>query len=176
MEENDFFGSPWGHGPMFGRRWDKMQMFQARRGDMRGIILRALTERPMHGYEIIRSLEEASHGMWRPSPGSIYPTLQLLEEEDLVTAEEVQGKKVYSLTKAGKQEAEKAEAHTPWDKAGNFEGKKQLRSLIGETMHAMRAVLRYGDDESHKRLMSLLETTRDSMVELAAHAKNQEKK
>src|SRR5262249_20971014 len=101
VEEDTFYGHH-GNGGFFGGHWGRMQMLQARRGDMRGIILKALLERPMHGYEIIRSLEEASGGMWRPSPGSVYPMLQLLEEEELVTGRDENGKKVYALTETGK--------------------------------------------------------------------------
>ncbi len=59
----------------------------ARRGDVRAAVLALLAERPMHGYEMIQELESRTDGMWRPSPGSIYPTLQLLEDEGLVSAE-----------------------------------------------------------------------------------------
>jgi DNA-binding PadR family transcriptional regulator len=99
-------GGPWG-------RW--FGGMQARRGDMRPIVLQMLTEKPMHGYEIIRALEDKSHGFWRPSPGSIYPTLQLLEEEDLVTSQETQGKKVYTLTPKGREEAGRQDVKAPWD-------------------------------------------------------------
>src|SRR4051794_38709203 len=76
-----------------------------RRGDVRSAILALLDDRPMHGYEIIQELEERTGGRWTPSAGSIYPTLQLLEDEGLVTSEEVEGRKVYSLTDAGKEAA-----------------------------------------------------------------------
>src|SRR5919106_4340668 len=87
-------GPWWGHG---GHR--------ARRGDVRTAILALLEERPMHGYEMIQQLEERSGGRWRPSAGSIYPTLQLLEDEGLVSGEEVDGKRVFSLTEAGTKAA-----------------------------------------------------------------------
>src|SRR5450756_1075129 len=74
----------------------------ARRGDVRSAILRLLSEQPMHGYQIIGELSARSGGAWSPSAGSIYPTLQMLADEDLITAEETAGKKVYSLTDAGK--------------------------------------------------------------------------
>ena len=59
------------------------------RGDIRTAILVALTEEPMHGYQIIQSIEKSTRGAWKPSPGSIYPTLQLLADEGLVTSEQV---------------------------------------------------------------------------------------
>src|SRR5262249_36540539 len=78
---------------------------RVRRGDVRSAILALLDDRPMHGYEMITELEERTGGRWRPSAGSIYPTLQLLEDEGLVSAEEVEGRRVYSLTEAGQKAA-----------------------------------------------------------------------
>ena len=65
---------------------------RARRGDVRAAVLALLGERPMHGYEMIQELEERTGGVWRPSAGSIYPTLQLLEDEGLIKGEESEGK------------------------------------------------------------------------------------
>src|SRR3954465_5608484 len=77
---------------------------RVRRGDVRSAILALLDDRRMHGYERIQELEERTGGRWKPSAGSIYPTLQLLEDEGLVTPEEVDGRKVYSLTDSGEKE------------------------------------------------------------------------
>src|SRR5919106_4066578 len=89
---------------------------RARRGDVRSAILTLLGEKPMHGYEMIQELEQRSGGRWRPSAGSIYPTLQLLEDEDLVRAEEVDGKRVFDLTEAGRARiAERSESAPPWE-------------------------------------------------------------
>src|SRR4051812_49795903 len=76
---------------------------RVRRGDVRSAILALLDDRPMHGYEMIQELEERTGGRWTPSAGSIYPTLQLLEDEGLVTAEEGDGKRGFSLTDSGKE-------------------------------------------------------------------------
>src|ERR1700712_3526997 len=75
------------------------------RGDIRTAILVSLTEEPMHGYQIIQSIEARTRGAWKPSPGSIYPTLQLLADEGLVSSEQVGERKVYSLTEAGRETA-----------------------------------------------------------------------
>ena len=90
------------------------------RGDVRAAVLATLAEGPMHGYQIIRAIEERSGGMWKPSPGSVYPTLQLLADEGLVTADEAAGRKTYSLTDSGRAEAEAAPADrsAPWDMPG----------------------------------------------------------
>jgi DNA-binding PadR family transcriptional regulator len=89
-----------------------------RRGDIRTALLVALGDGPGHGYELISRLEEKSGGAWRPSPGSVYPTLQLFEDEGLVKVEERDGKRVYALTDAGRTEAAaRVEQHgaTPWE-------------------------------------------------------------
>lgn len=76
-----------------------------RRGDIRSALLTALADGPAHGYELMRRLEEKSGGVWRPSPGSVYPTLQMLEDEGLITSEEQEGKRTYRLTDEGTKEA-----------------------------------------------------------------------
>ncbi len=68
----------------------------------------------MHGYEMIQELDQRTGGVWRPSPGSVYPTLQLLEDEGLITPETTGGRKAYSLTEAGQPEATTAAANAPW--------------------------------------------------------------
>ena len=82
-----------------GRRNMKWKIFE--RGDLKFVILRLVSSRPMHGYEVMKALEEESKGYYRPSPGSVYPTLQMLEDEGYVTVEEHGGKKVYSITEEG---------------------------------------------------------------------------
>lgn len=82
------------------------------RGDVRVAILALLAEQPMHGYQIIQQIEERSGGTWKPSPGSVYPTLQLLTDEGMVDVEEADGRKTYSLTEAGRAEA--SDKPAPW--------------------------------------------------------------
>ena len=82
---------------------------RGRRGDVRAAILELLAERPMHGYEMIQEIAERSQGLWRPSPGSVYPTLQLLVDEGLIVATESEGsKKLFELTEDGRAAAEKS--------------------------------------------------------------------
>ncbi|MEX0692692.1 MAG: PadR family transcriptional regulator [Gemmatimonadales bacterium] len=71
-------------------------------GDLKYVILEMLAEKPMHGYEVMNALEARTKGCYRPSPGSVYPTLQSLEDEGLVRIEETEGKKVYHVTEAGR--------------------------------------------------------------------------
>lgn len=109
--------------------WDTMdqlrdafeQRFAPRmsRGDVRAAVLTLLVEKPMHGYQIIHEIEERSDGAWKPSPGSVYPTLQLLADEGLIAAEEAAGKKTYSLTESGREEVESsAGRQAPWESTG----------------------------------------------------------
>ena len=85
------------------------------RGDVRAAILALLSEEPMHGYQIIQEIAERSGGTWKPSPGSVYPTLQLLADEGLVDVDEGDGRKTYSLTADGRVAAESADAAAPWE-------------------------------------------------------------
>ena len=83
-------------------------------------MLALLAEQPMHGYQIIHEIEERSGGSWKPSAGSVYPTLQLLADEGLISAEEANGRKIYALTEAGREEVAGAEAESesgssPWE-------------------------------------------------------------
>ncbi len=70
---------------------------------MKYVILKLLRDKPRHGYEVMKELEERMHGCYSPSPGTVYPTLQWLEDEGLVVAKDVDGKKVYEITDQGKQ-------------------------------------------------------------------------
>ena len=96
---------------MFGNRWSSEErLFRGSRrrssfqkGDLKYIILDLIKDKPRHGYDIIRELEEQSHGLYKPSPGVIYPTLQMLEEMGYAQSIEQEGKKVYSITEGGLQ-------------------------------------------------------------------------
>jgi DNA-binding PadR family transcriptional regulator len=106
----------WGMGPGFGPgRGRGRGRGRARKGDVRAAVLALLGERPMHGYEIIGELDERTGGMWKPSPGSVYPTLQLLEEEGLVVGEELDGKRRYSLTDDGRAKVAEQADPAPWE-------------------------------------------------------------
>jgi DNA-binding PadR family transcriptional regulator len=92
------------------------------RGDVRAAVLALLAEKPMHGYQIIQEIEERSNGAWKPSPGSVYPTLQLLTDEGLISAEESGGRKTYSLTDLGRTQAEAVDQPAPWEAQGAGHG------------------------------------------------------
>src|ERR1700712_1709606 len=100
-------------GPRYGRGRGGPR---ARRGDVRAAALALLAERPMHGYEMIKEIEERTAGAWTPSAGSIYPTLQMLEDEGLISGQETDGKRRFTLTDTGKTEQQsRAGEETPWD-------------------------------------------------------------
>lgn len=99
-------------GQKFEQKFDQKAGTRMGRGDVRVAILALLAEQPMHGYQLIQQIEERSGGAWRPSPGSVYPTLQLLTDEGAVVVEEDGGRKTYSLTEAGRAEA--SDKPAPW--------------------------------------------------------------
>ncbi len=87
-------------------QWPPLGMMRVRRffekGALRFVILDLLAKKPAHGYEVIRALEDRFHGLYSPSPGSIYPTLQLLQDQGYVTSVENEGKKIYTITDSGR--------------------------------------------------------------------------
>jgi DNA-binding PadR family transcriptional regulator len=139
-----------------------------RRGDIRVVLLSALVDGPAHGYEIIRRLEERSGGVWRPSAGSVYPTLQLLEEEGLLTSEEQSGKRVYTLTDTGRTEAEQT-TDLPWDRPQSTPSAPQsVREAIGALAAAARQVVVVGNPDQMARALTLLTETRQKLYQLLA--------
>jgi len=139
-----------------------------RRGDVRTAILALLAEEPMHGYQIIGQLGERSGGMWRPSAGSVYPTLQQLEDEGLVKGEERDGRNVYALTDDGKAAAERsAKSPAPWDMPGASEA-ADLRDLVFQLGAAASQVSQVGGSETVDRARAILVEARRSLYRLLA--------
>ena len=160
------FGAGWfGPPPWAGRR--------ARRGDVRAALLALLTEKPMHGYDVIQELESRSGGAWRPSPGSIYPTLQMLEDGGLVTSEDRDGKRVYSLTDAGKAEVEERKERTgdapPWEFGpGGGDGQMQLRDAFFQLAAALMQVARTGTTQQMKQAGEIVAEARKKVYAILA--------
>ena len=153
-----------GWGPGFGPGGHR-----ARRGDVRFAILALLGERSMHGYEMIQELEERTRGRWRPSAGSIYPTLQLLEDEGLVKGEEVDGKRVFSLTDSGmKAVEERAERKAPWENGDDDSPRHQIRGEIFRTIGAAKQVAAADDDEQMVKAVEILKDARRKLYGLLA--------
>ncbi|HEY5432060.1 MAG TPA: PadR family transcriptional regulator [Coriobacteriia bacterium] len=143
---------------------------RARRGDIRAAILRLLSEQPMHGYQIIQELSARSGGAWSPSAGSVYPTLQLLADEGLVTSEETAGKKVFSLTDAGKAAvAEVADQPAPWEDAAESDsGRSGYREAIGKFMPVVFQIGKNGTPEQVAAAIEILNDTRKKLYALLA--------
>ena len=145
---------------------------RARRGNVRAAILSVLAEEPMHGYQIMQRLEERSGGMWRPSPGSVYPTLQLLEDQGFVKGEEVEGRRVFSLTEAGTAEAEASkERHgVPWESPehGDEGPHFKLRKAVFQIAAAAKQVGTTGSSEQAEKALEILADARRRIYELLA--------
>src|SRR5579871_556534 len=146
------------------------------RGDMKYALLELVQERPMHGYEMIKALEAKSGGFYSPSPGSIYPTLQMLEEGGYVISNEVEGKKVYTITEsgrallAGRQSQEEQHEGPSWmhrheHERGGHGARPELRALRMEAMEVARLFalagrMSFQDPEQITRLRAIIERTR----------------
>ncbi len=146
---------------------------RARRGNVKAAILAVLAEQPMHGYEVMQQLETRSGGMWRPSPGSIYPTLQLLEDQGLVKSEEVEGRRVFSLTDEGKTEAEAAVQHgAPWatSESGPEGARFRMRGAGMQLFAAVKQVGMAGSPEQIDKTLEILAEARKRIYSLLAES------
>jgi len=167
-----FFEMHGPHGP-HGRGGHGFGPFgRARRGMIKAAVFAALAEGPMHGYQIMQRIEELSGGMWKPSPGSVYPTLQEFEDRGLVKSDEVEGKRIYSLTDEGKAEADKlrdTEGNLPWMTAeGPVGARMKLRQSIGGLAAATRQVGMNGSDEMVDKTIAILAEARKRIYALLA--------
>ena len=143
------------------------------KGDVRAAVLALLLEKPMHGYQIINEIGERSNGSWKPSPGSVYPTLQLLADEGLVAAEELAGRKTYSLTEEGRFVAEAdAEKPAPWVASGTREGSRAgaLPKAGIELAQAAAQVGRSGNPEQVQQAVEALEEARRKLYSILAQS------
>ena len=141
------------------------------RGDVRAAVLALLAEKPMHGYQIISEIEQRSGGSWKPSAGSVYPTLQLLADEGLISAEESNGRKTYSLTEAGQAEAEaSADRAAPWESstAPREHGMTALPKAGVELAQAAAQVGRTGTPDQVKEAVAVLEDARRKLYSILA--------
>lgn len=141
-----------GHGRMFGR------------GDLKYVILELLKEQPRHGYEIIRVLEEQSQGFYSPSPGAVYPTLQLLEEMGYVVGEQQDGKTVYTITddglkflvERGKRADEIRKHMAEWCNATNMTAVAATFHRYRELGHLLRRSCHKASAEQMERVQQII--------------------
>ena len=161
------FGAGGGRGGYGAHRGRRM-----RRGDIRTALLAVLSEGPGHGYDVIQTLEDKSGGVWKPSPGSVYPTLQLLEDEGLVRSVERDGKRVYEITDAGREEATRrieAAGGTPWDLAaqGGAGPGTLMRAMAGLHVAAKQLVV-VGSSEQIEQAAAIVTDARKQLYGLLA--------
>ncbi|MFC6092967.1 PadR family transcriptional regulator [Saccharothrix lopnurensis] len=147
-----------GHGPGPGRGRGRQ-----RKGNVRVAVLTLLAERPMHGYEMIQEIGRRTDGLWRPSPGSVYPTLQMLADEGLVSVEEeAGGKKLFTLTEPGRAEAAGHEGAPPWQQVNDEVDlhAAKLRTAARHLGSAMQQMAHAGTREQKTRAVEVLNEAR----------------
>jgi DNA-binding PadR family transcriptional regulator len=164
-------GGPRGERPGFreGRRGGPRG--RAQRGDVRAATLILLNEQPMHGYQLMQAMAERTNGVWRPSPGAIYPTIAQLEDEGLVTTLAEGGRKLATLTDAGRSYlADNAETLAdPFAALLGTPGQSlDLRSALEEVHAAARVVGRTGDEAQVAAAFAVLGEARRSLYLILA--------
>jgi DNA-binding PadR family transcriptional regulator len=137
---------------------------------VRASVLALLAERPMHGYEIITELAERTHGMWRPSAGSVYPTLQLLEDEGLITGDEAGGKRRFTLTEAARAEQAERGETAPWDRVTDDAGSEAVavRESLHKLVMAWKQVVSTGTDEQQRAATAVMNDARRRLYAILA--------
>jgi DNA-binding PadR family transcriptional regulator len=145
---------------------------KARRGDIRTAALLLLNEEPRNGYQIMQEVEERSDGVWRPSPGSVYPALQQLEDEGLIRSQELEGRKLFQLTDEGrayvKERGEDKQA--PWEQmSGDVSDQAhELGRLIREVASAFSQVVKTGSEAQMGEARKVLAQTRKDLYRILA--------
>jgi DNA-binding PadR family transcriptional regulator len=161
-----FGGGPFGHGPRGRGRG------RARRGDVRLALLRLLGEESRNGYQLMQTIEERSGGRWRPSPGSVYPTLAQLEDEGLVRSTEAEGARRFEITDAGREHLESRSAERdPWEPADEDSSEHaltELGPLVIQIGKAAWQVASVGDEAQRARAIELLAETRRALYRILA--------
>jgi len=182
-----FAGKPRGRGP-FGGDFGEGGRKRQRRGDIKFILLELIKEQPRHGYDLIKALEERYSGFYRPSPGSVYPTLQLLEDEGHLRSETADGKRIYTITEMGeKLLAERKQEYT--NRGGDKEhfgrhgfgrhGREQdsNETLRNDLRHTTEALIesitqagRYGTPDQIKAAQELVSKTNQEVHKILARS------
>lgn len=168
---------PWGAGPppwiagLFGMTGQQQRGPRVRKGDVRAAILDVLASQPMNGYQIIQQIAERSGGVWKPSPGSVYPTLQQLEDEGLVEGAEGDGRRVLRLTEEGRTYV----AEHPDEMEGTWrafdsqdEETHELKPVIGQVMAAVWQIVMSGNRQQQAEAAEILADARRRLYGLLA--------
>lgn len=143
---------------------------RAPRGEVRTAVLALLAEQPMHGYQMIQEIEQRTAGQWKPSAGSIYPTLQMLTDDGLIQSDASNGRKTYSLTEEGTAEAIDAAASAPWIDAEK-RGHPGFRLLPKASVSLAQVIAQIGQSgtvEQIEQAVDLLDETRRKLYAILA--------
>jgi DNA-binding PadR family transcriptional regulator len=185
--------SPWGAGPPWGRGgrpgpppWlaglfglaqnEPQRPQRARRGDVRAAILAVLEDDPLNGYQIISAISERTGGAWKPSPGSVYPTISQLEDEGLIEGDDERGRRTLRLSDAGREYVaanadELAGVWEPFAEPAHEEGRGDYANLkpeIGQVMNAVWQIITTGTDQQRRDAIDILVETRRKLYGLLA--------
>ena len=161
-------------GPFGGGRGGRGGPRRTRRGDIRLALLSGLTDGPAHGYELIQRLSDRSGGRWKPSPGSVYPTLQMLEEAGFASSSQRDDKRVYAITEAGQTELTtklaQADGPMPWMDAESAGSHDDLRKAVGQLVMAAKQV-GMTDNQTHiETAAGIINEARRKLYQLLAEA------
>jgi len=143
---------------------------RARRGDVRAAILALLSEEARNGYQVIQEIQERTNGLWKPSPGAVYPALSVLTDEGLVREIELDGKRAFELTDEGRAHVAENDPGKPWEAvvegvpAGELDLHEQIRPLI----MAVVQVVKVGTPEQVKEAKRIVEDARKALYALLA--------
>ncbi|HYJ76296.1 MAG TPA: PadR family transcriptional regulator [Kineosporiaceae bacterium] len=142
------------------------------RGNIRAAVLALLAEEPRHGYSVMTELGERSGGLWRPSPGSVYPVLQQLQDEGLITSTDRDGRKVFDLTDEGRRYVEEHadELREPWQVADHGP-RERVRGLMQSSMAlaaAVQQIARLGNDAQAAQAVAVLDEARRTIYRILA--------
>lgn len=145
---------------------------KVRRGDVRAAILDVLSVEPMNGYQIIQQIAERSGGVWKPSPGSVYPTVQQLEDEGLVEGRDGEGRRMLQLTDEGRGyvEEHRDEMDATWQAFERpvEEETSELKPVIGQVMAAVWQIIVSGNRQQQAEAAEVLAETRRKLYGLLA--------
>lgn len=141
---------------------------RAPRGDVRAAILLLLADEPMHGYQLMQAIAERSGGRWTPSPGAVYPAISQLEDEGLVTVTAESGRKLVSLTDAGRESLAGDQVADPFAAFAGGEDRPDLRELLGQLHGATRQVGMTGTTTQVEAAATILRDARRAMYLLLA--------
>jgi DNA-binding PadR family transcriptional regulator len=166
------FGPPFDRGPGFGGRGGPGfggGRGRRRRGDVPAALLLLLSEEPRNGYQLMQAIEELSGGRWRPSPGSIYPTLAQLEDQGLIRATERDGANLFELTDAGRTHLNEHRDHAPpWLDAEDSKAFRDLRSQTKQLQIAAMQVVHAGKDSQVAEAAEVLAEARRKLYRILA--------